>query len=67
MFSENVKQSNEIDIYLTSIVIGKKSTNQIAQYMVEIWRSFHTLFTSVERRRGHSEDLQMILGVFTHC
>ena len=29
------KQSNQIDIYLTSILIGQKSTNQIAQYMVE--------------------------------
>ena len=32
---ESVKQSNQIDIYLTSIVIGQKSTNQIAQYMSE--------------------------------
>ena len=34
--SENVKQSNGIDIYLTGIVIGKKSTNQIAQYKVMV-------------------------------
>ena len=48
--SENVKQSNQIDIYLTSIAIGQKSTNQIAQYMVVIWRGFRTLFTLVEAR-----------------
>ena len=40
---ENIKQSNQIDIYLTSIVIGQKSTNQIAQYVVDSWRSFCTL------------------------
>ena len=39
----NVKQSNEI-VLLTSIVIGQKSANQIAQYMVENWRDFLTLF-----------------------
>ena len=39
----NVKQSNQIDVYLTSIVIGQKSTNQIAQYLVESWRGFHSL------------------------
>ena len=54
---ENVKQSNQIDIYiyicLTSIVIGQKSTNQIAQYMVEIWRN---------RRQEHSEGLRMNFG-----
>ena len=38
-----VKQSNQIDKYFTSIVIGQKSTNQIAQYMVESWRGFRTL------------------------
>ena len=32
--------SNQTDIYLTSIVIGQKSTNQIAQYMVESWCGF---------------------------
>ena len=40
---ENVRQSKQIDIYLTSIVIGQKSTNQIAQYMVESLYGFCTL------------------------
>ena len=44
------KQKNQIDIYLTSIIIGQKSTNQIAQYMVESWRSF---FSLLYRRREH--------------
>ena len=35
--------SNQTDIYLTSIVIGQKSTNQIAQYMVESWCGFRPL------------------------
>ena len=35
--------SNQTDIYLTSIVIGQKSTNQIAQYMVENWCGFRML------------------------
>ena len=39
----NVQQSNQIDIYLTSIVIGQKSTNQTAQYVVESCCSFRTL------------------------
>ena len=42
-WSENVRQSNQIEIYLTNIVIGQKSTNQIAQYMVKSWHSFRTL------------------------
>ena len=40
---ENVRQSKQIDIYLTSIVIGQKSTNQIAQYIVESLYGFCTL------------------------
>ena len=40
---ENVRQSKQIDIYLTSIVIGQKSTNQSAQYMVESLYGFCTL------------------------
>lgn len=47
---ENVEQSNQVDIYLTSIVIGQKSTNQIAQYMVESWHGFRMLFTSVKAK-----------------
>ena len=46
---ENVKQSNQIDIHLTSIVIGQKATNQLAQRMVKSWHSFRTLF-SVEAK-----------------
>ena len=37
-------------MYLTSIVIGLKSTNQIAQHMAESWRGFRMLFTSVEEK-----------------
>ena len=40
---ENGLHSNQTDIYLTNIVIGQKSTNQIAQYMVESWCSFRML------------------------
>lgn len=32
------------------IVIGQKSTYQIAQYMVDSWCGFCTLFTSVEAK-----------------
>ena len=32
------KTENQINIYLMSIVIGQKSTNQITQYMEENWR-----------------------------
>ena len=39
----NVQQSNQIDIYLTSIVTGQKSTNQTAQYVVESCCGFRTL------------------------
>ena len=45
-----VKHSNQIDRYLTSIVIGQKSTNQIAQYMEESWRGFRAPFISVEAK-----------------
>ena len=40
----------KIDMYLTIIVVGQKATNQIAQRMVESWRSFRTLFSSVEAK-----------------
>ena len=68
---EDVKQSNQIDIYLTSIVIGQKSTNQIVQYMVDSWRSFCTLLLTLwtsERplgdfwrvcRKWHSHDAKI--------
>ena len=39
----NVQQSNQIDIYLTSIVIGQKSTNQTVQYVIESCCGFRTL------------------------
>ena len=56
-----------------SILIGQKSTNQIAQYMVQNWHSFRMLFTSVEaknavlteRRRKCSEGLQVIFGEYS--
>ena len=40
-----VLHSNQTDIYLKSIVIGQKSTSQIAQniYMVESWCDFRML------------------------
>ena len=42
---ENGLHSNQTDIYLKSIVIGQKSTCQIAQniYMVESWCDFRML------------------------
>ena len=40
----------KIDRYLRSIVVGQKATNQIAQHIVESWRGFRTLFTSVEAK-----------------
>ena len=44
------KRKTQIDRYLTSIVIGQKSTNQIAQYMEESWRGFRAPFISVEAK-----------------
>ena len=40
----------KIDRYLRSIVVGQEATNQIAQNMVESWRGFRTLFTSVQAK-----------------
>ena len=44
------KQSNQIDVYLTSLLIGQKPTNQIAQYLMENWHDFRMLFTSVKAK-----------------
>ena len=41
------EQCNQIDISLTSIVIGQKSTNQIAQYLVESRHGFCTLLSTL--------------------
>ena len=61
---ESVKQSNQIDIYLTSIVIGQKSTNQIVQCMVESWRGFRTLLSTSGTFGRPSGDFRR---VFRHC
>ena len=61
---ESVKQSNQIDIYLTSIVIGQKSTNQIVQCMVESWRGFRTLLSTSGAFGRPSGDFRR---VFRHC
>ena len=46
---------------LTSIVIGQKSTNQIAQYMVESWCGFAHCY----RRQEHLEGLSIIFGEYS--
>ena len=61
--SENVKQSNGIDIYFPGIVIGKKSTNQIAQYKVMVEVS--TVFACCYRRQEHSKGLQVIFREYS--
>ena len=58
------KQRNQIDIYLTSIIIGQKSTDQIAQYIVESWRGFCSLLSSSGTFRGPLGDFQRVFG---HC
>jgi len=50
-----------------SILIGQKSNNQIAQYMVQNWRGFRTLLTSVEAKMASMDfgSLQKeLLGTF---
>ena len=51
------EQSN--GLYLMSILIGHKSTNQIAQYKVESWRGSRTLFVRRHIRKafGFSESV----------
>ena len=46
------------------VVIGQKSTNQIEQYMVESWRGFCVLFSSLLRWE-HSDGLQVIFGDYS--
>jgi len=50
LLSTGKRKTEQFDIYLTSILIGQKSTNQIVQYMVQNWRGFRMLFTSVEAK-----------------
>ena len=38
-----------------SIVIGQKSSNIIAQYMVKNWQGFHELFTSVKAKMARMD------------
>ena len=47
-----------------SIIIGQRSTNQIAQYMVEVWRGFHLLFLMLRTFRRPLGDFRR---VFKHC
>ena len=66
---ESLGQSNQIDIYLTSIVIRQKSTNQIAQYMGQSWHGFlHAVYISRSKdgRREHSQALRVIFGEYSH-
>ena len=58
------EQCNQIDISLTSIVIGQKSTNQIAQYRVESRQGFLTLLLLSGRCR---RPLGECRRVFRHC
>ena len=56
--------NNQMVYILISIVIGQKSTNQIAQYMVESWRGFRTLLSTSETFGRPSGDFRR---VFKHC
>ena len=58
------EQCNQIDISLTSIVIGQKSTNQIAQYLVESRHGFLTLLLMSGTLRRPLGDFRR---VFRHC
>ena len=60
---ENVKQSNQIDVYLTSIVIAQKLTNQIAQYLVESWHGFRTLLLMLWTLGSPSGDFQRVSDI----
>ena len=55
------KTENQINIYLMSIVIGQKSTNQIAQYMAESG----AVFSHRHRRQQHSKGLRVIFGEYS--
>lgn len=58
------KQSNQIDVYLTSLLIGQKPTNQIAQYLMENWHDSRMLFTSVEAKMASMD----FVGIHkVHC
>ena len=58
------EQCNQIDISLTSIVIGQKSTNQIAQYLVESRHGFLTLLLMSGTFRRPLGDFRRVFG---HC
>ena len=57
-------KNNQIDICLTSIVIGQISTNHIAQYMVENWHSFGVLLLTSGTFGRPAGDFRR---VFRHC
>ena len=57
-------KSSQIDKYLTSIIISQKSTNQIAQQMVESWCGFCTLLSTSGTFRRPLGDFWR---VFRHC
>ena len=59
-WSENIKQGNQIVKYLTSIVIGQKPTKQIAQFIVESWRGFCMLLSTLETFRRPLGDFQRV-------
>ena len=53
------KTENQINIYLMSVVIGQKSTNQIALYMAESG----AVFSHRYRLQEHSEGLRVLFHV----
>ena len=59
LFSTGKRKTEQSN--LTSIVIGQKSTNQIAQYMVESWCGFAHCY----RHREHLEGLCIIFGEYS--
>ena len=58
------KTENQVNIYLMSIVIGQKSTNQIGQYTAESWRGFLTPLSTSKTFGRSSGDFRR---VFRHC
>ena len=61
VLDRKTQNNNQIDIYLTSIVIGQKSTNQISQYMV--WHGL--AFVRCYRHWEHLEGLRVICGEYS--
>ena len=62
---ENGLHSNQTDIYLTSVVIGQKSTNQIAQYIHgrKLVRFSHAVIDVRNIRKAFA----CFQRVFRHC